>query len=84
MCWLLEMCARVSMVMLQWLWQRPHHAVQMRSDCQRQLALCCTALPEFNKPLAAALYFSKELSRHGKGAAALLYFGNKVRQEVEG
>lgn len=30
-------------------------------------------------PLAASLYYSKELSRHGKGAAALLYFGDKVR-----
>jgi hypothetical protein len=40
------------------------------------LPACCT---EYNKPLAAALYFSKELSRHGKGAAAILYFGNMVR-----
>lgn len=41
--------------------------------------VCAVIATEFNKPLAAGLYFSKELSRHGKGAAALLYFGNQVR-----
>jgi hypothetical protein len=34
---------------------------------------------EHNKPLAAAQYFSKQLSRHGKGAAAMLNLGHKVR-----
>lgn len=43
----------------------------------------CAMFPEPNKPLAAALYFSKELSRHGKGAAALLHFGHVVRAEPD-
>jgi hypothetical protein len=29
-------------------------------------------------PLAVTSYFSKNMSRHGKGALALLYFGHKV------
>jgi hypothetical protein len=37
------------------------------------------AAAERGKPLALAQYFSKELSRHGKGALALLWFGNQVR-----
>eukprot|EP00775_Hariotina_reticulata_P008028 gene8028-8224_t len=30
-------------------------------------------------PLAVASYFSKNMSRHGKGALALLYFGHKIQ-----
>jgi hypothetical protein len=42
-------------------------------------AAAAAAAAEFGKPLALAQYFSKELSRHGKGALALLWFGNQVQ-----
>jgi hypothetical protein len=53
------------------------HGCALRMCVVLLLPVCCCT--EYNKPLAAALYFSKELSRHGKGAAAILYFGNMVR-----
>jgi hypothetical protein len=45
---------------------------------------CCLRIAEDNRPLAAGLYFNKNLSRHGKGAAALLRFGDKVRIYMRG
>jgi hypothetical protein len=44
---------------------------------------CCSAIAVMlaavqGMPLAVTSYFSKNMSRHGKGALALLYFGHKV------
>jgi hypothetical protein len=48
-------------------------------------ALCAAAAAaaaEHGRQLALAQYFSKELSPHGKGALALLWFGNQVRTHL--
>jgi hypothetical protein len=42
---------------------------------------CCVCIAEYGRPLAPGLFFNKNLSRHGKGAAALLYFGDRVRSQ---
>ena len=38
---------------------------------------------EYNTPLAFVQYFNKQLSRHGKGAAAMLNLGYKVGQQAD-
>lgn len=55
----------------------------MRAVAPASSCAACVANTEYNRPLAACLYFQKNLSRHGKGAAALLRFGDKVRINMD-